>query len=93
MSLFDAVRDRVQGVLGNGEVRLVGSVVVDAGDDGVLADVRLTDLTLVTVTTATDGAFDDAVADIELRDVGTDLDDAPGVLVTDDRRELHSFER
>jgi hypothetical protein len=61
--------------------------VVDAGDDRVLADVRRADLALVAVVTAADRSLDDAVADGELRDAVTGLDDATRVLMADNRRE------
>ncbi len=61
-------------VLGDGDVRLVRSVVVDAGDDGVLADVLLADLALIAVPAPADRSLDDPVAHVELRDRVAHLD-------------------
>lgn len=92
MLLFHVVGNRVEGALRDGDEPLVRAVVVDAGDDRVLADVLLADATLITLAAAANRSFDHAVADAELRHAVADFDHAPGVLVADDRREVHPLE-
>jgi hypothetical protein len=55
----------------------VGAVPEHPRDREVLADVRLTALTLETLVTGVDRFLDDLLADLEPIHVGTDLGDGP----------------
>jgi hypothetical protein len=57
----------------------------------VLANVRGSSLALVALPTGADNPFNDCVAWFKLIDIVPNLNDRPGILMTDDGREVHKL--